>query len=62
VTWQVTRERVGEVHVAPDRDLVEHELTEGCVCIPRIEVVLNEHGPDGHIHVHHSLDGREARE
>lgn len=52
----------GVVHVVPRADLVPHQLDDDCVCGPRFELVVNEGGPDGHMHVHHSLDGREAFE
>ncbi len=34
-----------------------------CACLPQVEHVPNAKGsPDGWMHVHHSLDGREAHE
>jgi hypothetical protein len=45
-----------ELHVRPVNDLMEHP-DDACLCGPRIEQV------DGNsMHVHHSLDGREADE
>jgi hypothetical protein len=42
-------------HVVPRNDLIEHELTPDCVCIPRADPMMP-------IYVHHSLDGREQHE
>ena len=51
------------VHVYPSSDLVEHDTdTDDCVCIPTVEAVPCDDGSFGWLHVHHSLDGREARE
>ena len=51
------------VHVYPSRDLVEHDTdNDDCVCIPTIEAVPGDDGSFGWLHIHHSLDGREARE
>jgi hypothetical protein len=48
---------VGEgVHVLPVNDLVEHELSEDCVCGPWVELLSEEDLP---LVVHHALDGRE---
>jgi hypothetical protein len=46
------------VHVAPVADLVEHQLDSECCCGPELEVA--EGSAD--LWIHHSLDGREARE
>lgn len=46
----------------PVNDLVAHDSSDDCVCHPRLEAVLEAGGPDGWVWVHHSLDGREARE
>lgn len=51
----------GAVHVRPIDDLVEHELSSECVCIPSPELVDTNHG-DEWLYVHHSLDGRESKE
>lgn len=53
-----------EVHVAPQADVVAHELDEGgCVCGPDQQLCRNQDdGPDVWMYVHHSLDGREASE
>lgn len=53
------------LHVVPRGDIVEHDTaTEEptCVCGPRLEHVNYDEAPDGWILVHHSLDGREARD
>lgn len=54
---------VGDVHVVPVGDLVEHDTDgPGCVCVPRVEPVQREDGTIGYILVHLSLDGRELNE
>ena len=50
------------VHVYPRDDLIEHQMTDECVCGVRTEPVEREDGSIGWLHVHHSLDGREADE
>lgn len=50
------------IHVMPVDDEVMHENTRDCVCIPDVEHVPNDHGPDGWLYTHHSLDGREVNE
>jgi hypothetical protein len=61
--WIVTRQRDGEVHVHPNHDLIVHSLQFDCPCIPTPEYVpSSDNGPDGWVHVHHSLDGRELHE
>lgn len=50
-------------HVYPVNDLIEHDdTTDSCVCIPDQRPVKRDDGSIGWIAVHHSLDGREARE
>lgn len=49
-------------HVYPVNDLIEHELTDGCPCGVRTMPVKRADGSMGWLHVHHSLDGREANE
>lgn len=44
-------------HIVPVGDLVEHEVNEDCVCSPTPKFVEG-----GMLFLHHSLDGREARE
>ncbi|WP_166435998.1 hypothetical protein [Cellulomonas shaoxiangyii] len=49
---------MAEVHVTPVADLIEHEEHgDGCPCGP--DAIFE---PGGVVMVHHSLDGREARE
>lgn len=43
-----------EQHVLPTNDLVEHETSEDCVCIPKVTFLT-----DGKVVTHNSLDGRE---
>jgi hypothetical protein len=50
------------LHVLPAADLIEHETTEDCPCGPKAEPVERDDGSMGWLHVHHSLDGREATE
>jgi hypothetical protein len=51
------------VHVVPINDLVDHEDSDECVCGPRVDIVISEHGgSDGYVVVHNSLDGRERYE
>lgn len=52
----------GDFHVHPVGDLVEHQLTEDCVCGPAANPVEREDGSMGWVLVHHSLDGREHHE
>lgn len=49
-------------HVVPRGDLIEHQTDDDCPCGPRQEPVVREDGSMGWVVVHHSLDGREARE
>lgn len=53
------------VHVLPVGDAITHTDTPDCVCGPDVEYADPEDGvtyPDGPLVIHHSLDGREARE
>lgn len=50
------------VHVLPVGDLIEHQARDDCPCGPRTEPVERDDGSMGWLHVHHSLDGREAAE
>lgn len=52
---------IGEQHVLPVGDLIEHEL-EHCPCGPSHERLAREDGTDEWMVVHHSLDGREREE
>ncbi len=45
------------MHVVPKGDLIEHELSDDCVCLPDPRFTEG-----GLVLVHHSLDGREAQE
>lgn len=49
---------------APGRWLVieAHADGESCPCLPAVELVPNADGPDGWLHTHQSLDGRERNE
>lgn len=50
------------VHVTPIDDLIEHEESEDCVCVPRTTLIHCDDGSDGWVITHHSLDGRELAE
>lgn len=53
------------VHVLPVRDVIEHQESQDCICGPRVEWIDQDTGlayPNGPVVVHHSLDGREAKE
>lgn len=61
--WRTERVADDEVQVYPLEDLITHDLTEDrCVCGPRNELVTRDGDRDAWVHVHHSLDGREAFE
>lgn len=45
-------------HVVPINDLVDHELTEDCVCGPATEPVVRDDGSVGWVILHQALDGR----
>jgi hypothetical protein len=62
--WLVEQTDHDHVHVMPEEgsDHIEHQLAPDCVCGPRLELVERDHGPDGWISVHASLDGRERNE
>lgn len=53
---------VGDWHVMPLKDLVEHEDSEDCACGPTPNPVKRDDGSIGWVHTHHSLDGRERKE
>lgn len=46
-----------EVHVIPEEDIVEHDLSELCSCQPRVEYHQIKN-----LIIHNSFDGREAFE
>lgn len=50
------------VHVLPGSDLIEHSLTDDCVCGVATEPVPSDDGEIGWLYTHNSLDGREANE
>ena len=52
------------VHTYPVNDLIEHdtENDDACICGPTTEAVFDDEGSNGWQIIHHSLDGREARE
>lgn len=52
--------RTMATHVIPVNDLIEHVAADDCICVPRVEPVPRDDGSMGWLHVHHSLDGREA--
>lgn len=49
------------VHVTPVGDLIDHDTTEDCVCVPAAVPVPRSDGSTGWVITHHSLDGREHR-
>lgn len=52
-------------HVVPNGDLVDHDLTDDCVCGPTVQwgnADTGEAYDDGPLVIHHSLDGRELHE
>jgi hypothetical protein len=59
--WLVELADDGGVHVMPHLDMIAHEF-EDCVCGPEAQPVEEDSGSLGWLHVHHSLDGREACE
>lgn len=62
--WRVEFDPQGEtVHARPRHDLIWHPPTKDCVCGPATEVCYRiVDGEPVLLLVHHSLDGREARE
>lgn len=57
--------RTDVLHVSPQNDLIEHDTSTrdaDCLCGPEVRPVKRDDGPVGWLIVHHSLDGREARE
>lgn len=47
---------MGQVHVVPEDDLREHDVSPRCWCRPRQDIA------DPPVWVHNSMDGREAYE
>lgn len=60
MSWTAHPIAPGIVHVVSDNDVIQHE-PERCVCVPAVECVRTEDGPDGWRYTHHSLDGREEK-
>lgn len=56
------RQATGPLHVYPTGDVVEHELTDDCVCGLRMATAWAGDRIVGLIAIHHSLDGRENDE
>jgi len=56
MSWTLTR-----LHLTPN-DLVDHTLTDDCLCKPSLEAVFHDDGSNHWIYSHHSLDGREHHE
>lgn len=50
------------LHTYPVGDLIEHEMSEDCICGPEIEPVKRDDGSIAYLVSHHSLDGRERLE
>lgn len=54
---------IGDVHVLPVDDLMEHAADgRDCMCGPTTQPVPRDDGSYGWLIVHHSLDGREQHE
>lgn len=51
-----------DFHIMPTHDLIEHEMTEDCICGPDLEFVDNKILGERYLYCHHSLDGRELFE
>lgn len=60
--WEAIEVESGVCHIVPIGDLVDHDQSDDCVCVPTSELVVNEGESDGWIVTHHSLDGRETAE
>jgi hypothetical protein len=50
------------VHVIPNNDLIQHDISDDCTCGPTTEPVKRDDGSVAWLHIHHSLDGREHHE
>lgn len=59
--WDVVELENHHIHVVPDFDLISHELTEECACLPRTETILDDEGElcDHWLVTHAAWDGRE---
>lgn len=60
--WSTTQLEDWTVHVHPNFDVVSHDLTPDCACLPTAERVTTSDGGDNWLYIHHSLDGREGGE
>ena len=47
-------------HVLPIDDVVEHTESVECVCVPHVELMVDDSGNPTSLVTHHSLDGRET--
>lgn len=57
VSWGVDFP-LAECHVIPTADLIEHEETTRCGCLPHVELVPGAHGLAGCVVTHAAWDGR----
>lgn len=53
--WGLERDDRGDVHVFPIEDLLAHEGSDDCVCVPFIKI----HKTFKYLIVHNAWDGRE---
>lgn len=53
---------MADIHVVPIGDLIEHALSDDCVCVPNQKPVEANDGSIGWVAIHSSLDGRELNE
>lgn len=62
--WEIVEpeDRPAEMHIIPSDDLIEHEESTDCVCLPTSETVFCNDGSFRYMYTHHSLDGRELLE
>ena len=49
-------------HIIPVNDIVEHQESKQCPCVPRVELGYNEYGEEVEIVVHNAWDQRELAE
>lgn len=56
--WLKTTMADGDIHVTPVNDLIDHELSEDCICGPEPELLENGKW----MYAHESLDRREDSE
>jgi hypothetical protein len=52
--WGLERDERGDVHVFPIDDLLDHDDSDDCVCLPFIEIQSNFK----YLIVHNAWDGR----